>query len=290
MFFYRPRVGVEDVHSLGQVQRMYMVLAPTSRPASPLRLIAIPKKHLPDTGRKERLFAFVDKVEADMEEIMGHLGQKTYETKTRGTRTVAAARVAGEGVYSIVQRHGSTQLAHVLSVPQAPGGVQEALGLGGEGSFVMQVKNPERPNPPNVGLGDKADYSQEQRGEFRGYAWIAAHDPTLLDRERCELLLVGAHGEATDELGEAGEHMAHMAQLEQSQGAEFDIDKFRQGEYSSSAVSEEEGDEKGGKGSDETASGEVTGGASSGLVKKLEAELEGADDVVLGPAVTGEWE
>ena len=31
-FFYKPRVGVEEAHNIDEVQRVYMILAPTSRP------------------------------------------------------------------------------------------------------------------------------------------------------------------------------------------------------------------------------------------------------------------
>ena len=57
------------------------------------------------TARLTRLFAlclvpgFVAAVADKGEELMGGLGVQKYETKTRGTRTKPAARIAGEGAH-----------------------------------------------------------------------------------------------------------------------------------------------------------------------------------------------
>ncbi len=40
------------------------------------------------------------------------LGEKSYETKTRGTRKVAAARAVGEGTYAILPHGDHTHLAY----------------------------------------------------------------------------------------------------------------------------------------------------------------------------------
>ena len=44
----RPRVGLQEAHNLSDIQRFYIVMAPTSRKA-PMRLAAVGKKQLPDT-------------------------------------------------------------------------------------------------------------------------------------------------------------------------------------------------------------------------------------------------
>ena len=38
----------------------------------------------------------------------------------------------------------------------------------------------------------KAQYPEEKKEEFKGYAWIPARDPTLLDQRGCQILLIGA--------------------------------------------------------------------------------------------------
>ena len=45
----RPRVGLQEAHNLSDIQRFYIVMAPTSRKA-PMRLAAVGKKQLPNTS------------------------------------------------------------------------------------------------------------------------------------------------------------------------------------------------------------------------------------------------
>ena len=56
------------------------------------------------------------------------------------------------------------------------------------------LQNPEKANPPGAGLNDKADFKDEpaKQRKFGGYNWIGAQDTSLLDYERCEVLLVAA--------------------------------------------------------------------------------------------------
>lgn len=59
-FFYRPRVNVDHPTSVRDIQRFFMILAPTSRPKAPFRLLIIGKKRLPIADRHERFFGFVE--------------------------------------------------------------------------------------------------------------------------------------------------------------------------------------------------------------------------------------
>lgn len=65
-------MGLPDAESVSDIQRLYMILAPTARLAGPpeddakaaqpkpkARLIVIAKKVLPDAARRERFFGFV---------------------------------------------------------------------------------------------------------------------------------------------------------------------------------------------------------------------------------------
>ena len=54
------------------------------------------------------------------------------------------------------------------------------------------VQNPGNDEPANAGLSNKADYKGGQKKQFGNYRWIACHDPSLLDMERCEFIFIGA--------------------------------------------------------------------------------------------------
>ena len=136
-FFYRPKVQLEEAHSLDDVRNLFMLLVPrppkfsiyfesekqkrdeTSKKEEPedgpetevlapgadavpapemldesqkhYRLLLIGKKHLPDPdiggsgrGRKQIFWATVTTIGDDLRALEKGLGEKTYETKTRG--------------------------------------------------------------------------------------------------------------------------------------------------------------------------------------------------------------
>lgn len=47
----RPRIGLQEAHSIEDIQRFYMVMLPLSRPA-PVRLVVVGKEHLPEHGQR----------------------------------------------------------------------------------------------------------------------------------------------------------------------------------------------------------------------------------------------
>lgn len=189
IFLYRPKVGLEEASSISQVQRFYMILVPEGTGKRP-RLAVVGKKRLPTVDSHERFFGFIEAVGDSVESLTEGLGPKSYETKTRGTRQVAAARVVGEGTYAIMNRGGSgaaagrTHLVFHLLVPAQPGEVQEDFAIPQEGSYVFSVKNPgnepfQGAGGPAIGLEEKAEYEPENKREFGGYAWIGVTDPSV---------------------------------------------------------------------------------------------------------------
>jgi hypothetical protein len=215
-FFYRPRVAIEEAHSLNDVQRFYMVLSP-DRKGALKRLIVIAKKKLP--ANKERFFGFVGAVGKDLEGLTSGLGPQDRETKTQGTRHTEPARVVGKGRFTIIGKKGQdTNLVWRLEVPKEPGDIQKDLSIGQEGSLHISIKNPAKGNPPNAGLsrGSKADFGEKQKlfeGTPGGYAWIPAHDPAMLDVQNCELLLIGGSSDLNAKFGkDVEEHLVEQVE------------------------------------------------------------------------------
>jgi hypothetical protein len=203
-FFYRPRVDHEAAKSLDDVRRLYLVLSARRR-ARVYRLVIVAEKRLPSLdGEGDRTsWGFVEKVASRADAIEDELDAETYETKTRGTRHLPAARPAGEGVYAIVRHEDHTHLAHVLELPRKPGSVQHALNIPDEGSYVVSVKNPEAPSPPRVGLDEsrKARFPKALLERFGGRRFISVDPPEFLDYEGAEILLIGATKDIHAELG-----------------------------------------------------------------------------------------
>ncbi|KAL3131056.1 hypothetical protein ABBQ38_000372 [Trebouxia sp. C0009 RCD-2024] len=211
-FFYRPRVNIDHPTSVADIQRFFMILAPTSRPQAPFRLLIIGKKRLPIADRHERFFGFVEATADKMETLTGQLGQTGSQPATRGYNTTEPARVAGEGVYEIVDRGGrKTSFAYKLEIPQELGEVQQELQIKKEASYTLSMKNPTLDDPPNAGLSKKANYEGAQKKQFGNYRWIPCQDPSLLDAERCEFILIGATEDLQGQMGEGGEHLQKAA-------------------------------------------------------------------------------
>ncbi|HEY1942415.1 MAG TPA: hypothetical protein VGH40_09855 [Roseiarcus sp.] len=190
-FFYRPRVEIDRVEGVGDVQRFYMVLKPNN---GPFRLTVIGRKRLPDVERHERTWGFVDVVTDWAREIEQELREQHYQTGTRGARTLAPARPAGEGGYAILRHGRNLHLTYELELPERPGEVQRELNIPHEGAFVLSIKNPEEPAPPGVGLreAEEAHYPEPLQEEFRGRRF-ETEDPHPLDYEGAEFVLIGAH-------------------------------------------------------------------------------------------------
>ena len=91
--------------------------------------------------------AFVEKAQASIQDLKNNFLQgEEYDTKTAGTRHVDPVTLVAEGVYSITRTEDtSTHLVYAVTIPAELGEVQQDLGLRSQGSFVINVKNPERP-------------------------------------------------------------------------------------------------------------------------------------------------
>ncbi|WP_292526656.1 hypothetical protein, partial [Mesorhizobium sp.] len=74
-----------------------------------------------------------------------------------------------------------------------PSEVQRAFKIAPQASFALSVKNPEKPSPPGLGLGQaqEPDYPDRLQREFRGRSF-AREDIKLLDIQGAEFILVGA--------------------------------------------------------------------------------------------------
>jgi hypothetical protein len=198
-FFYRPRVGMDEVRSLADVQRLFLVLHPQG--SSHVREIVVGTKRLPDVARHERAWAFVARVSsrADFRE---ELERRTYQTKTRGERVQPEARPAGEGRYMIVDHGGHTHLAYALELPSEPGEAQRTLRINGEASYIVAVRNPEAPAPPGMDPPARApDLPEWLRSRFGGRRFAQLDTTEWLEHEGVELVLIGAAAAAARELG-----------------------------------------------------------------------------------------
>lgn len=193
-FFYRPRAHPpgEDAAPKGleDIERSYIVVHVKGKTL--YRLIVLGRKRLSDVRKHDKEWAFVYRVSYIPGEIEDQLRHEEYKTKTRGERVRPAARPAGEGAYALVRHEDHTHIAYVLALPEEPGPVQRALEIEREPSYIISVKNPEAPSPPEAGLppDEAAKYSKELEEKFHGRRFLPVDPPELLDYPGAQLLLM----------------------------------------------------------------------------------------------------
>ena len=150
-FFYRPKVGTEEVGGIEDVQRFYMVTTPEEKRNNNnkdiYRLFLIGQKQLPEivegkSTSKERNWALNTLTTSNAEDIHKELLPAEYVTETKGNRRIAAAAPAGEGKYSIVKHDGHTELAYILEFTRELGPTQKEFEIRKEASYIISVKNP----------------------------------------------------------------------------------------------------------------------------------------------------
>mgnify|MGYP001088956072 CR=1 FL=1 len=202
-FFYRPKIEEEEPESLEEVQRLYMVLHPEGE--EKYRLSIIGRKKLPDPSAsgKSRYWGFVDLVRKDPKKLRDELGRDRYHTKTRGEREVPEARPLGEGIYRISRHDGHTHLLYALELPKQPGEAQQEFQLEEEASYIISVKNPEKPTPRQAGLSEArdAEYPKKLQKKFRDRRFADADPPEFMDHEGTQFIMVAASEDIQEELG-----------------------------------------------------------------------------------------
>ncbi|GAA5935898.1 uncharacterized protein JCM15063_001841 [Sporobolomyces koalae] len=218
-FLYRPKVEVNEPHSLDDIARFHLLLVPHGSKLH--RLLAIGKKTLPDHEQSSRpMWGEVLNVGDDMQALKENLASYTYETKTMGTRHQPGSRVAASGVYVLHATENypkdssnanavwATHFAYKVALPHEMGEVQEALHIHPEGIFSLQVKNPEAPstNPaaPTQDPSKNPRFPESLESLFKT-KFIPADPPALLDYPGAELLLIPSKHKVAEDIGQDAE-------------------------------------------------------------------------------------
>ncbi|KAJ5197967.1 uncharacterized protein N7498_007084 [Penicillium cinerascens] len=229
-FFFRPRVNVDDPHGVGDVARSFFVLRPTPLGAEldqnqgPIdkgarcRLLMLPKKKFPTTPQ-ERDMGFVEKAGQTMKDLQENfVAARTYETATRGERTIEEARPYAEGVYAITSTKRTSHLAYVLTIPAQLGEIQENFGLRHRGSWIVSAKNPKFPGPTSAQLPKDPEYPESVREKFGDLRWVPL-EPEFIEYPNAQFLMIG---EAQNSLGKAATAEGNKEPHEQEPGQELE--------------------------------------------------------------------
>src|SRR5690242_4267432 len=205
-FFYRPKVGSEQVKSINDVRRFFMVMAPEGRGREQkqnqkqlYRLFVIGKKSLPEIRKSEaraseRYWARVGGIFQDASEL-------TKELLSDEFRQGDVARPVGEGKYAIVKHQNHAELAYILEMPNEPGEAQNELGIEKEASYIISVINPKKQAASSIPTGGSYPsteeipmYPEEVLKEFNDSDIFVslARNTKLIDYQNAQIILIGA--------------------------------------------------------------------------------------------------
>ena len=202
-FFYRPKVGSQNVKSIDDVRRFFMVTAPEEMTVKSdknektrrqlYRLFIIGKKSLPEVRKSEarsseRYWARVGGIFEKPQEL-------TKELLSDEFRKGDAARPVGEGKYAIVKHQNRAELAYILELPKEPGEAQRELGIEKEASYIVTVINPVKPVPEGYPSADQSpkypDFVQQEFKEDENFIPLT-RNLELINYQNAQIILIGA--------------------------------------------------------------------------------------------------
>ena len=201
-FFYRPKVGAEEVGDIKDIQRFYIVTSPEDN--NKYRLFLVGQKQLPEivegkSTSEEKNWALNILTTSSPDYIQKELMPAEYTTETRGKRRLAAATPTGEGKYVIAKHDNHTELAYILELPEIPGPTQREFEIKKEASYIISVKNPDVKVPGFAASEKNPEYPKTLKEKFGDRRWINVEDPELLNYENTQLLLIGARKKDVEE-------------------------------------------------------------------------------------------
>jgi hypothetical protein len=173
-FFFRPAVQPAEALEIELgVQSFFMVLSPAR---GRHRRVRIGRKRMPrPTG--ERLWARVERVGSLQRVLADQLEAEHYTTKTRGDRYQPGARAIGQGCYAFVRHEDHVHLVYRIDQ--------------------FEFDAPDEVRPP-VAMSHIVLF---ERVPAARAVWTTEGDPSLLDDEGYELVLVGVDDEPEQALG-----------------------------------------------------------------------------------------
>ena len=191
-FFYRPKVRSENVESIEDVRRFFVVLAPESK--NLYRLLVIGKKSLPEIRESEARSS--DRYWVRIGGIFDDPTQLTNELLSKEFREGDMARPVGEGKYAIVDHNNHTELAFVLELPKEIGEAQKELGIEKEASYIITVINPEVPKREEY-LPTTEDSPKYPESVLDGFGNNENFVPLsrnlkFIDYQNAQIILIGA--------------------------------------------------------------------------------------------------
>lgn len=203
-FLYRPRVEEHHPGGLDDIQRVLLLLAPHRGAFQ--RLIAVGRKRLPRSARRDRFWGFVDLVLTGYD-MNAALGAHVYGTRTRGLRHLPAARRFARGAYEIVTHDHHSHLRWQIDRIVDDDPISHESVVEEEADYIVTVANPD---PTAWGLVETPDLQSDLfddlelhvtiptpfpaglQERFEGRRFVQLDTTAWLNHPGAELVLIGS--------------------------------------------------------------------------------------------------
>jgi hypothetical protein len=175
-FFYRPRVEEQHASELDDVQRLIVLLSPEGSAFE--RAIAIGRKRLPRSSRRDRFWGFVDLVLTHYD-MHAALGAQVYGTKTRGLRHLPAAKPFASGTYEIASHGSHSHLRWRVEHLEEADPIAAEVEIEDGADYIVTVANPD---PIAWGLLQPPDLQSELFDDLELHVTIPTPFPPSLQQ------------------------------------------------------------------------------------------------------------
>jgi hypothetical protein len=175
-FLYRPRVEEYHADELEDVQRLLILLSPEGSAFQ--RAIAIGRKRLPRSSRRDRFWGFVDLVLTHYD-MNAALGAQVYGTKTRGLRHLPAAQPFASGTYEVATHGSHAHFRWHIDDRAAGDPIAAEVEVEEDADYIITVANPD---PTAWGLLEPPDLQSELFDDLELHVTIPTPFPPALQQ------------------------------------------------------------------------------------------------------------
>jgi len=175
-FLYRPRVEEQHADELADVQRLLILLSPEGGTFE--RTIAVGRKRLPRSARRDRFWGFVDLVLTHYD-MHAALGAQVYGTKTRGLRHLPAARPFATGTYEIATHGTHAHLRWHVERFEQDDPVAREVEIEEDADYIVTIANPD---PVAWGLLQPPDLQEQLFDDLELHVTLPTPFPPALQQ------------------------------------------------------------------------------------------------------------
>ncbi len=179
-FLYRPKGA--GYRQSRQVARLYIVLKPSHKPL--YRVLVGDRKDFPGPQEDDAFRFVVSRLFRKPQDVRDELGEKKFETKIYGHKSLPSARPLASGMYAIYMHGNESHFAYAIEMPDGP----LELNLKRAVDYCVVAINPKTESAPrSIGPRPQINFSETLRDKFKMRQTAPIDLPDFLEYEGLEI-------------------------------------------------------------------------------------------------------